>query len=395
MSSHVTRRHDPDEARQFPLRRVLLLGGGRWSRVLLPVMQSLLANDAEITWVTEHGYEQARRWLAESKIERVVVKTCAETHNASFDAAVVATAPATHAHYVRGLIARGIPTLCEKPFSLDAAQAVELEHLAHARKGVLGVHLELPFASYFQEFAELVRAQPAADIAITWFDPWSEVRYGEIKHGDVYTSIVDDMWPHCWSLIREMLPGATFSTIQLDDVAYEPSDGKVLVLARTEETRIRVELSRRFLSRKRRIEVDGWKFLLDFSAEPGWREVGGVVTTNTWQGLRPLSGSLQSFFEVVVNNQLASRWTLSLHNCLDSVRQACEISGRLRALQQQRLLDLQRSGVDLSDTAQRNLIVDALLPEYGQDGQRWPAFSMEQQTAFVQHVCKTRGIRYK
>lgn len=183
--------------------------------------------------------------------------------------------------------------------------------------------------------------------------------------------------------------------IQIDNVVYEPSDGKVLVLARTEQTQIRVELSRRFLRRKRRIEVDGCKLLLDFSAEPGWREVGGVVTTNAWQGLRPLSRSLQSFFEVVVNNTLASRWTLSLHNCLDSVRQACEISGRLRALQEQRLLDLQRSGVDLSDTAQRNLIVDALLPEYAQDGQRWPAFSLEQQTAFVQHVCKTRGIRYK
>ncbi len=395
MSSNVTLCDEPEEAPQFPLRRVLLVGGGRWSRVLLPVMQSLLANDAQISWVTEHGHEQARRWLAESKTERVVVKSYVETHDAAFDAAVIATAPSTHVRNARELIERGIPTLCEKPFALDAAQAAELEQLAHAQKRVLGVHLELPFASYFQEFAELVRAQAAADIAITWFDPWSEVRYGEIKHGDVYTSIVDDMWPHCWSLIREMLPGATFSVIQIDNVVYEPSDGKVLVLARTEQTQIRVELSRRFLRRKRRIEVDGCKLLLDFSAEPGWREVGGVVTTNAWQGLRPLSRSLQSFFEVVVNNTLASRWTLSLHNCLDSVRQACEISGRLRALQEQRLLDLQRSGVDLSDTAQRNLIVDALLPEYAQDGQRWPAFSLEQQTAFVQHVCKTRGIRYK
>ena len=259
MSSHVTLRDNLEGATQFQLQRVLLLGGGRWSRVLLPVMQALLGNDNEITWVTDHGYEHARRWLAEREIERVLVESHAGSLHDGFDAAVVATAPATHVRFVRELIARRIPTLCEKPFALDVAEAVELEQLASAQECVLGVNLELPFANYFQDFAALVREQTVAEIAISWFDPWIEERYGEIKHGDVYTGIVEDMWPHCWSLIRELVPGAAVSVLDLDEVAYEPIDGKVLVRARAGATRVRVELSRRFVQRARRIEVNGGK----------------------------------------------------------------------------------------------------------------------------------------
>ncbi len=85
-----------DRGPRFPLERVALVGGGRWSRVLLPVMKSLLQSDAEIIWATEHGKDRARRWLSENQVDHVTLCTHADIGKADLDAAVVATMPSTH-----------------------------------------------------------------------------------------------------------------------------------------------------------------------------------------------------------------------------------------------------------------------------------------------------------
>ncbi len=89
---------------------------------------------------------------------------------------------------------------------------MELQQIAEHLNCPLGVNLELYFASFVEEFAETVRGQGQGgsrvrQVEIVWKDPWSEIRYGEVKNGDIYTNIVDDMWPHCWSLLRRLCPG--------------------------------------------------------------------------------------------------------------------------------------------------------------------------------------------
>jgi predicted dehydrogenase len=203
---------------QFPLRRVALLGGGRWSRVLLPVIQSLLAADSEIVWVTEHGQQFAHSWLIDKGITRVSLSTDLAMVAQAIDAAVVATSPVRHANQVRELLERSIPTFCEKPFTLDFDEAAALQQFAASTACPLGINLEMHFASYIEDFATLVGRRSdcgknVRTIAIAWLDPWSDSRYGETKHGDIYTSIVDDMWPHCWSLLRKLCPGGSVKSI--------------------------------------------------------------------------------------------------------------------------------------------------------------------------------------
>ncbi len=386
---------------RFPLRRVVLYGGGRWSRVLLPVIQSLLVEDAEIVWVTRHGGELARRWLNDKGIERVTVDSDLAPEFSTLDAAVVATSPGQHGRLVRKLLERGIPTFCEKPFTLSFDEAVGLEGMAVNAGCPLGVNLELHFASFIEDFANLIRSRRSGgdvrEIEITWLDPWSESRYGETKHGDVYTSIVDDMWPHCWSLLRRLCPRGTVNAVE--SIGYAPSSGQVDIVVRFDDALTKIALSRRSQRRVRIVNVNGGEAILDFSSEPGSTAVDGALSMNTWRGARPLSRSLGSFFEAILNTDRsenwAESWALSVSACLDSVRSAQRISDELRRLQRARLEDLRESGIELDNQSHRNLIVDLLLPEYAAQDRRRPAITIEEQYAFTRHVCETQGMRCK
>ena len=385
---------------RFPLRRVALLGGGRWARVLLPVMQSLLVEDAEIVWVTEHGYELARRWLIDKGINRVSVSTNIATEANAIDAAVVATSPVRHGQQVRELLGCGIPTFCEKPFTLDFDEAIALQRMAASANCPVGVNLEMHFASFVEDFATLIRGRcdrgwHVRQIEIDWLDPWSENRYGETKHGDVYTSIVDDMWPHCWSLLKRLCPHGKVNSVE--GVRYEPNNGQVDIRVNFDDVRVIVSLSRRSDRRVRRVDVNGGEVLLDFSTEPGFSEIDGVASMNVWRGEKPLSRSLSSFFERISASErstdLVDGWALSVSECLDSVRSAQKIRDELRGVQGALLEGFRDSGIVLADECHRNLIVDLLLPNYAANERRWPAITLEEQLAFTRHVCETQGMR--
>ena len=379
---------------RFPLRRVALFGGGRWSRVLLPVIQSLLVEDAEILWVTKHGLERAEQWLRDNglndkAVSRVAVHTEIDLSSAAVDSAVVATSPATHGAQVSKLLKHRIPTLCEKPFTLDLEEAAELERIALDAECPLGVNLEMYFASFIEDFAAKVIGRDIRTIEVNWLDPWSESRYGELKHGDVYTSSVDDMWPHCWSLFRRLFPNCTVDSVE--EVRYDPSSGLIQIAVRVNDVAVTVSLSRRADRRVRKIDVNHGEAVLDFSMEPGSTEIDGVLSANAWRGARPLSRSLSSFFEVVLNPELTAAWALA--GCLDAVRSARLIGDKLSSIQQDGIRSLRKTGVELANAAHRNLIVDSLLPEYAAGDRRWPAITQEEQIEFIKHVCATQGIR--
>lgn len=396
---------EPQQAK-FPLRRVALYGGGRWSRVLLPVIQSLLVEDAKVAWVTDHNREVAQRWLAEKNIERVTLHSTSDfnreltttANNAStkIECAIVATSPPQHAALTRELLEHRVPTFCEKPLTLDFEQALALQQLASAKLCPLGVNLEMHFASFIEDFAAILLQRPAGSqsihtLDITWTDPWTDVRYGEIKIGDVYTNIVDDMWPHCWSLLRRIRPSGSVSAIE--QLYYNPINGQVDIALRFDDIVTRLSLSRRAYHRTRRVNVNSGEAILDFSIEPGTTEINGQTTNNSWRGSRPLSRSLASFFEVVQQPSLVNAWPLSASACLDSVKSSRAIASQLKSHQRALLDRFCASGIDAAYDSHRNLIVDLLLPEYAAKDGRWSVTTQPEQIAFVKHVCETQGLR--
>ncbi len=376
------------------LRCIVLIGGGRWSRVLLPVLKSILPVDCKIVWLTQHGLDTAQQWLKENNLQFVEARVPAQFDFTQCDAAVLATAPPTHASYLQQLIEAGVPTFCEKPLTVRADDALRLAELAQHENCPLGVDLVLHYASYLEQFADSLTAtleeRLLFDVKMDWFDPWTEQRYGETKHGDFYTNLVHDVWPHCWTVLRHILPA--LASVQLIDLSYDPIESVFFVL-NADQTRIEVRISRRHTTRIRRLNINDGEAFLDFSQEPGWSRIDGIETRYEWTGPRPLTRSLQSFLAVVADRKLAQLWPLAAMQTIDSVRSAELIANRLDTIMLEQIARLRETGVPLEDVKSRNLIVDAQLPHAAKLGTRWPAITADQQTDFVKWFCTENQIR--
>lgn len=382
--------HEPS-ASAGGLRCIALIGGGRWSRVILPVLRDILPIDCEIAWITHHGYDRAVTWLSERALPGISIHQSRETLTHRMDAAIVATTPANHAQQVHELISQNIPTFCEKPLTTSFEHATRLIDLANCNCCPLGVNLELHYASYLDQFVDLMKHRLIQKVDILWLDPWTEQRYGETKHGDFYTDIVHDMWPHCWSVLRRLAGGG--SSMDFDSVSYHPIDGAQIAV-RCPQWSAGIRLSRRNGDRVRRIEINGGQAILEFSQEPGWSEIDGTTVQHAWHGPRPLTRSLQSFLDVVMNFDLLNGWPLQAASCLDSVRLADHITSKLNEIYLERVSRLRESGVDLNSASCRNVIIDVYLPLIAAQGRRWPACTELQQIEFVKHICTTQLIRY-
>lgn len=341
------------------------------------VLTQLPTDDSRIVWVTQHGATAARAWCNLYPGTNVsVVEQLSEltTPLADFQAAVVATAPHVHSSTVRPLLHAGVPTLCEKPLTLDVRHAAELEQLAVARATPLGVNLELHYACYLDSLVAFTSHRLPRQVAIQWLDPWSEQRYGETKYGDVFTGLVDDMFPHCWSLLRRITGITQWEIVR---VAYN-SDTSVSIELRHGETSGSVLLSRRADKRSRIIRIDGTA-VLDFSHEPGWLELDGQRTDLSWETARPLTQSLHAFLEIAERSCLArqravacdawQQWPLSAIACAPAVRIATAIAKELRSAQWECLQRIRR-GVPVFPVDRHHLLIDLFVPLAALSGER-------------------------
>lgn len=365
----------------------LLLGGGRWSRVLLPVLRSVLPSNCPINWVTQNNQATANSWLLSHPTPDITVMPELEQH--AYQAAVVATSPATHASWLDLLLRRSIPTFCEKPLTLTIQQSHAAVQLAEAHRVPLGVNLELHYASYLERFAEQLDARPCDNLDIDWLDPWTELRYGELKHGDIYTEMVHDMWPHCWSLLRRLLPQEP--VVQIDCVTYDPLQG-ITIVGKHTRCRSTVRLTRRHAERRRCIRFNGQEATLDFSQEPGISQIDGIRCVNQWQGERPLARALREFVAAVHGDLQVARWPLAAQNCLDSVRWSHAIADQIQS-QQAAIIEAQREvGFDLRHAAHRNLLIDTYLPRYAQRGIRLRAFTEIEQSDALRTIAEAEHL---
>lgn len=372
-------------------KRIAILGGGRWARVLVQVLGQIIQHPgpwyrSEIIWATDGGRaaaEQLVRSQGWSNI-RVVPRQALPTDE--LDAAVVASTPTRHVSDCLALLHRSVPTLCEKPIALTAADALQLLRLAEEPQCPLGIDLTFAYADYLTNFADRTSEVDLRHVEIHWHDPWSEERHGERKHPDIYTDYVSDMFPHCWTILRTIRPDAVLGPVR--DVAYSPHE---VVLEMDAEfasaASVTLSLSRRAAARRRRVSINRGRFLLDFSSEPGWTQEGGVRWENHWGSDRPLTKSLLDFLRVAADPPSAESWRVHLQRCVESVQLAEQGAALLRQAQERQLRVLRRTARkgDYSPD-ELALVVDAFVPQCAAQGKRPPAYRLPEQQAFANSV---------
>lgn len=308
------------------LDQVVILGGGRWARVMAGVAADLLPGDTSLTVCSPRGADALTAWTMERGLEgRIsVVGQWPEAFAPGRTAVIVANAARDHVAAGRWALERGAAVLVEKPLAVSLKEAEDLANRARCNGGLLAAAHVLRFARYLHTFAQML--PPLGGVrssTLEWVDPAGERRYGEAKQYDPSVPVYMDCLPHVVSVLH-----GVFGVLPEPDGAaiVEAGGAKVMVPLSLGGRSCLVTMQRNGPHRLRRLTVRmaSGTALLDFSVEPGVIRLGTeeVCADPCWDTApRPLASMLDAFLTAAAGGEVDPRLNL------DTGLTACAITG--------------------------------------------------------------------
>jgi len=292
--------------------RILVLGGGRWARVIVGVLTDLLAEDVSITACSPRGADALTSWVRrKGLVDRVqVLDERPQRLNANDTAVIVANAARDHVASGLWALNQGCAALIEKPFARDCLGTQRLIAAARQRQVPVAAAHVFRFAGYLDVLAERIAAiGDRKTLEIRWSDATAEERYGEQKGYDPAVPVFQDCLPHVVSVIQTvtgvMPKGVTALSVRRGGAQVEMG----LDIGAGD---CRVFLERHAPVRQRAILVDSadGTVHLDFAKEPGLITLNGVAlcADDHWNNRpRPLASLLSAFLEAAAGGRWDQR----------------------------------------------------------------------------------------
>jgi len=305
----------------------IVVGGGRWGRTLAMMLGRSLPLNERIDIVTRHNRLEVERWLSTLPSEQHGRTGTMEYIDVALGnplalAVVVANRPAQHCTTAARALAAGKHVLVEKPFTLDLDEARALVADAKRRNLVLAVGLEYLFATYLHRLRRLIGAAQIRSASIDWVDPVVEFRHGGQKRADLHTSILHDILPHVWSVLKVLSLSKPARPQTIDIRGSQVELGLSL-----DAIDVTVHMDRFAPRRRRQVALtldDNRAVALDFTIEPGRPVIDGGILDECPDWKRspsPVAAEILAFRQsILTGNQPAHAAAL----CLDSVRLATD-----------------------------------------------------------------------
>ena len=134
-----------------PLDRVVVIGGGRWARVLTEVLSGVVPTATVISIHSCHNAEAMALWAATLHGRPIHVSSEWPQFAPGESAAIiVANATRDHEKAVEWAIAAGVPVLVEKPMALSGIHAERLIEMARHKNVCLAPAHVFLFARYLE-----------------------------------------------------------------------------------------------------------------------------------------------------------------------------------------------------------------------------------------------------
>ena len=300
------------------LKRVALVGGGRWARVTLGVLHDILPISTALTIHSPNNSNAMELWACEIFGERPFSVTDALPYfdNPSNSALIVVNAARDHVTAVQHGLAAGVPVLVEKPLALNAKSVNGLIDLAERRNTPLAVAHVFRFAKYVQNFASMVHLEgKLSSLRVEWEDSRVEKKYGEVKSYDSSISVCCDSFPHVFSIIAGLMP---VDQISIEKLIVRRGGAEVESNLLVNQIPVTIVSARNAEQRKRYVEAtmdNGGKLILDFQHEPGFIHTaqGSVIGDEFWsESQRPLTSMLSAFLSGVCQDDWDIRMSPNL-----------------------------------------------------------------------------------
>ena len=184
------------------LNSFFLIGGGRWSRVVLYEASKLQDQNIAIIVVSKKNHKYMEKWVSKtlSSTNIKVVKKMPDfvIENSS---AYVLNETKNRYRTLQKLIELRIPTLVEKPLMLDYKRATKIVDLYQSAGITLASSQVFRFLKGTDALRAAINKDRITSIKFDWFDSNSEIRYGERKKFEKSVPIYYDILPHIYSII--------------------------------------------------------------------------------------------------------------------------------------------------------------------------------------------------
>ena len=257
--------------KKLSIDNVIIMGGGRWARVITEVLSDILDPLVNISIYSPHNHLYMKEWIVKNKVEQQI-KVITSFPNSFHTPCVVIVANATRDHYKSALkaISAGADVLVEKPVVLNYKQALDLYDFAKKNNKIVCASHVFLFASYIENFSKLIQERGEIEkIKISWEDSVIERRHGELKKFDAGLPIIVDCLPHIFSIISKFVPiDVSYNSIRLQ---ISNGGSRVNMFLKNSGIPVEILMVRGGSQRTRLVEiiVEGKNNTLDFSIEPG------------------------------------------------------------------------------------------------------------------------------
>jgi hypothetical protein len=294
------------------IENVVIIGGGRWARVIIEVLCDILNPSSNILIYSPHNYLLMNEWILENKAEkRIKILRRFPISFPTHQKVIIANAAKDHYKSALMAIRSGAEVLVEKPVALNYKQAEEIYNFAKKNNKIVCASHVFLFASYIKNFHNLIKDSGKIEkIRILWEDPVIERRHGELKKFDDGLPVIADCLPHALSIISMFAPiNISYKIIKLQ---IHNGGSKVNINIESSGIPIEICLIRNGSQRTRIVEilVEEKKNTLDFSTEPGIIKLGNKKISGdlNWDHEpKPLKQLLSSFLSGANDKQFDRR----------------------------------------------------------------------------------------
>jgi predicted dehydrogenase len=188
---------------------VLVVGGGRWARVIIETLCAMLDADVPIRFHSPNGRAAMGSWVRAKGLEARVAddSTWPLYQPGNLVGTIIANRARDHYSSTVLALAAGSPVLVEKPLTLHSTDTERLVDMARALEVQLFTSHVFLFATATTALKErLITLGGAERVSVDWTDPVNEVRHGEVKSFDPAVPIHWDWIPHVGSVLGFVLP---------------------------------------------------------------------------------------------------------------------------------------------------------------------------------------------
>lgn len=264
----------------FLTRRILIIGGGRWSKVWVTTLITVVPwEQYEIIVLSKINFTAYQKWIISEGIEPLVTVTqdpdILKKNN--IDCCVLVNSPTERFVWLEKLLAQRTVTIVEKPFCQNLTDLMSIESSLRHSYDIISAAFFCKFLPIEDQVSQVTNQRfSLQEIHVEWYDSEPEKRYGQLKEYDPNVPVYLDVVPHCLSILERFLP---VKETHFTDLTVGCGGAKCSVQLKCRNVQILFTIGRMQKHRVRRLMCKGNTCLsIDFSNDLIITHNDGVMT---------------------------------------------------------------------------------------------------------------------